>query len=122
MAITSTITDKLADSQKPSAGHTPASFTALSSPQKAGFVYELAASGVENADPDTAFTAIASATKTYLDGTHLPSTMKLDTTQTITAVYTIESIIRVNDVGTSQGDMYKVGVDEFHVRVKIEWE
>jgi hypothetical protein len=121
MPLSSEITDSLSSALRPSAGHTPSSTTIVFSgdPIEKEVTLEIDASGIANADADTAYAALQAAVKTELDTVYLPDTLHLDTTgDNIDAIYTIKTVVRKNDIA----NQYGVADDEFHVKVEIQYE
>lgn len=117
MAITSTITDNVPSAQQP-ANHTPNSYTPLSGTKfKTNGSTTIAATGNTNANANTAFANILTAVKTYVDGTFLPSTVKLDTAQSITAVIFVSSV-QVD----GESSIYTSDTKNFDVDFSVEWQ
>lgn len=117
MAITSLITNTVPDSQKPTSGHTPVVIAPLTGEYfTAPFAHTVDATGIVDADAETAFTAVLAAVKTHVDGTFLPSTVKLDTTATITAR------IYVDSVQLSQASKFADAGRDYQVRGRVTWK
>lgn len=116
MAITSTITDRLPDSQKPTAAHVPTAVTELTGTKfSARFSITVAATGNVDADEETAYDNIEAAAKTALDA-WLQSTVKLDPTDTITAVHYIETL------AIQSSDKWSDASKDYALTGRTEWQ
>lgn len=116
MAITSTITDRLPSSQKPTPAHTPNAVTELAGEKGvASFSTTISATGNVDADEETAYTNIETATKTVVDA-WLVSVIKLDAAASITAV------IYITSLEVEQGDKWADDGKDFIVKGRAEWQ
>lgn len=123
MALTTEATTDLPRNQKPSGWTDPATTINLTDPITEDFEATIAASGVADAaSASTGLTALVVAVKTWVDGAWAPNTLKLDLTDTINGIITIENVQRSNGESDLAGKLYKTGADAYTVKGKFQYE
>ena len=115
MAIVTTITDRLTGSELPSVAHTPNAVTALVGTKfSAPFSTKIATSGNTDPDAETAYDNFEADLKTWIDGTFLPSTVKLDAAASIVGViYVSRFYPEEADLSDDTQEMVMEGVVEW---------
>ena len=121
MAVTTEITDSLPTSKVPTS-HTPTAttITFAGTPQQVSGSTTIAASGVVNASAATGYAALQAAVKSYIDTTYIPDVLKLDETETVSAIITITNVTR--DALPTNGNMFATHTDQFTASFTIRWE
>ena len=116
MALTSEITVSSAIAV-PSGYTSPSITLSLTNPSERSFTYEFDASGVAHASNETTgITAAVAAVKTYVDGTLLPTTMKVDISG-----QTVEAVITINSITRKYADGIYLTADKYVVSGVVNW-
>lgn len=125
MALTTEATTNLPAQKEPTSWADPATTITFSgTPVEEAFSTTIAAAGVTHADmAGTGLTALVAAVKSWVDGTWVPNTLKLDVTgSTINGIITITNIVRNNGQSTTPNQLYLTGTDQFTVTGTFKYE
>lgn len=125
MALTTEATTALPATQTPSGWTNPATtITFAGTPFQQSFSTTIAVAGVSHATVEaTGLTQLIAAVKSWIDGTWIPNTLKLEfTIGDVDGIITVTSIARDNAEATATAKLYLTGTDTYTVSGYFRYE